>query len=49
MSRLRYDAAENLYVTGLVPGDVWTGLHDMNMEGSFEWVTGAPVLYVARQ
>src|SRR5690606_1186522 len=39
------DAAENAYVGGLLTGRFWIGLTDSREEGTFEWVTGAPLVY----
>ena len=37
---------ENNYIQGqLGPDTTWIGLHDMNSEGNFEWVTGTPRTY----
>lgn len=39
------DAEENLLVSSFLYDYVWIGLHDLNNEGSFEWVDRAPVVY----
>ena len=38
--------AENDLVRGLVAfGDIWIGLSDLAVEGTFEWVNGAPLVF----
>ncbi|MDR1834915.1 MAG: C-type lectin domain-containing protein [Fusobacteriaceae bacterium] len=42
-------AEEQEYIINLLPQDLregyWIGLHDRNVEGRWEWVTGEPLLY----
>jgi hypothetical protein len=39
------DAGENAHVRGLLDGNFWIGLSDLEVEGDFRWVTGAPLDY----
>jgi hypothetical protein len=39
------DVAENEWVRQIFGGDLWIGLNDVNVEGTFEWVSGEPVTY----
>lgn len=42
------DAAENAFVSNTFTptyGTVWIGFNDVDVEGSFEWVSGQPVTY----
>jgi hypothetical protein len=39
------DAAEDAHVDGLLVGEIWIGLSDVASEGTFAWVTGAPLVY----
>ncbi|MDZ7848276.1 MAG: HYR domain-containing protein [Owenweeksia sp.] len=39
------DAAENALVAGFTPKEIWIGLADTALEGTFEWINGKPVGY----
>ena len=41
------DAAENEWISQTFEGHPWTGFNDVNVEGTFEWVSGEPVTYTS--